>query len=83
MPRLLTRFFTLLFLFFIGLHASFALPIVQLRLEVDPGTHSFSCHYTFSLLASDTTSLVQLNLNRQFPIQHLASSEARQQRIIT
>jgi hypothetical protein len=82
MRRLATRFFALLFLCFVCLPRSFATPIVQLALQVDPSTHSFSCHYTFSLPASDTTSLVRLNLNRQFPIQHLASSQASQHRII-
>jgi hypothetical protein len=81
MFRLLTCCFALI-LFFSGLPTSFALPIVQLQLQVDPTTHSFSCHYTFTLPASDTTSLVRLNLNKQFPIQHLASAQARQQRVV-
>ena len=58
------------------------MPIAQLELKIDPSNHSFSCQYTFSLPASDTTSLVRLNLNRQFPLQHLASSQAIQQRIV-
>ena len=82
MPRLLTRFFTLLFLFFICLRSSFATPIVQLQLKVKPENKSFSCQYTFGLPASDTTSIVRLNLNRQFPLQHLASSQAIQQRVV-
>ncbi len=32
--------------------------------------------------ASDTTSIVRLNLNRQFPLQHLTSSQAIQQRVV-
>lgn len=82
MPRLPTRFFTLLFLFFVCLPSSFATPIVQLQLKVEPSRHSFSCQYTFSLPASDTTSVVRLNLNRRFPLQHLASSQAIWQRVI-
>ncbi|MBC8082106.1 MAG: hypothetical protein H7Z21_02740 [Hymenobacter sp.] len=82
MPRLLTRFFVLLFLFFIGLHTSFAMPIVQLQLKVEPNNQSFSCQYTFSLSANDTTSIVRLNLNRQFPLQHLTSPQAIQQRVV-
>jgi hypothetical protein len=82
MPRLPTRFFALLFLFFISLPSSFATPIVQLQLKVTPSTHSFSCQYTFSLPATDTTSVVRLNLNRQFPLQHLASAQAIQQRVV-
>jgi hypothetical protein len=34
------------------------------------------------LPASDTTSIVRLNLNRQFPLQHLASPQAIQQRVV-
>lgn len=82
MARLQKLFSTLLFLCFVCLNRSFATPIVRLDLKVDPSTHSFSCHYTFSLPASDTTSLVRLNLNRQFPIEHLASSQASQQRVV-
>jgi hypothetical protein len=81
MSRLLSFSFAL-FLFFSGLPTSFALPIVQLQLQVDPSNHSFSCHYTFSLPASDTTSLVRLNLNKQFPLQHLASAQASQQQVV-
>ena len=82
MPSLLTRYFVLLFLFFIGLHTSFARPIVQLQLKVEPSNYSFSCQYTFSLPANDTTSIVRLNLNRKFPLQHLASPQAIQQRVV-
>lgn len=82
MPRLLLRFFALLFLYFLGLSTSFALPIVQLHLTVEPSTHSFTCQYTFSLPANDTTSIVRLNLNRQFPLQHLSSPQASAQRVV-
>jgi hypothetical protein len=82
MSRLRTRFLALLCLFFNGLPTSFARPIVQLQLSVEPSTHSFTCQYTFSLPASDTTSIVRLNLNRQFPLQHLISPQAIQQRVV-
>ncbi|RZJ94385.1 MAG: hypothetical protein EOO60_03160 [Hymenobacter sp.] len=82
MPLLLSRIFALLFLFFISLPTSFALPIVQLQLQVEPSNHSFTCHYTFSLPANDTTSIVRLNLNRKFPLQHLTSPQAIQQRVV-
>jgi hypothetical protein len=82
MLRSLTRFFILILLYFSYLPYSFATPIVQLQLKVAPSTHSFSCRYTFILPASDTTSIVRLNLNRQFPLQHLASPQAIQQRVV-
>ena len=82
MPCLPTRFLALIWLFFSGLFGSFATPIVQVHLQVTPATHSFSCEYTFSLAASDTAAVVRLNLNRQFPIRHLASPQATRLRIV-
>jgi hypothetical protein len=76
------RVFICLVLYSICLPSSFASPIVRVQLTVEPRTHSFSCRYTFSLPASDTTSSVRLNLNRQFPLQHLVSSHAIQQRVV-
>ncbi len=76
------RFFVLLWFFFTCLSSSFATPIVQLRLRVEPATHSFTCQYTFRLAAADTATVVQLNLNRQFLIRQLASSQAVRSRII-
>jgi hypothetical protein len=80
MSHLFKYLFALLFCF-AGLRSSFAAPIVQVQLQVEPSSNSFSCQYTFSLPASDTTSVVRLNLNRQFPIQHLTSAQAIQQRV--
>jgi hypothetical protein len=67
---------------FFGLPSSFAKPIVQLHLLVEPSTHSFTCQYTFRLPASDTTSVLRLNLNRQFAVQHLVSPHALTQRVL-
>ncbi|TFZ67122.1 hypothetical protein E4631_09225 [Hymenobacter sp. UV11] len=72
----------LLWFFCGGWGSSFATPTVQVRLQVAPATHSFACEYTFSLPATDTASVVRLNLNRQFSIQHLTSSQAIRQRVV-
>lgn len=82
MPRTPTRFLPLLLLFFSGVPSSFATPIVQLHVTVDPGNHAFRCQYTVRLPAADTTTLLRLNLNRRFPLQHLASSPALRRRVV-
>lgn len=76
MLRFLLHFFVLLCGYFLGSPSYCAAPIVQLRLQVTPRTHAFTCQYTFQLPAADTASVVQLLLNRQFPIQHLTSPHA-------
>jgi hypothetical protein len=60
---------------------SLASPIVTIRLQVDPVTHSFTCRYRFTLPASDTTSRVNLNLNQAFNLQRVRSPHASQQHI--
>ncbi|MDJ0365557.1 M1 family aminopeptidase [Hymenobacter sp. H14-R3] len=66
-----------------GTFASLATPIVHIRLRVEPGTHSFTCHYQFTLPASDTTSVVRLNLNHALNLQRVHSTGALQQRVST
>lgn len=61
--------------------SSLATPIVRIRLQVEPVTHSFTCRYQFILPASDTTSLVRLNLNQAFQLQGVRSPRARQQQV--
>lgn len=58
-----------------------ALPIVQIRVQVAPATHSFTCHYQFTLPASDTTSVVTLQLNHTFVLQQVSSPRAIWQRV--
>lgn len=61
--------------------SSRATPIVRIRLQVEPATRSFTCRYQFILPASDTTSLVRLNLNQAFHLQRVRSPHARQQQV--
>jgi hypothetical protein len=79
--RFLPRFFVLLCGYFLYAPSCFAEPIVQMRLHVTPNSHSFDCQYTLQLPAADTSSVVRLLLNRQFPIQHLASPHASRQHL--
>lgn len=58
-----------------------ATPIVRIHLQVDPATHAFTCRYQFTLPASDTTSLVYLNLNQTYDLQRVRSPQARQQHV--
>lgn len=60
---------------------SLATPIVRIRLQVEPVTHSFTCRYQFTLPASDTTSFVRLNLNQAFNLQRVHSPHAKQQQV--
>ena len=60
-----------------------ATPIVRIHLQVDPVTHSFTCRYQFILPASDTTSLVRLNLSQALVLQRVRSPHARQQQVRT
>lgn len=82
MHRLPTYLLAFLLCWLVGSFSSFATPVVQLRLRVAPASHSFSCQYTFSLPATDTTSVVQLELNQQFPLRQLTSPHASQLRIV-
>jgi hypothetical protein len=82
MSRLLQSFLVLALLFFARLPSSLAVPLVQLQVQVEPGTHAFTCQYTFRLPASDTTSVLRLNLNSQYPLRDLASPHASQLRLI-
>ncbi|WP_375416671.1 M1 family aminopeptidase [uncultured Hymenobacter sp.] len=54
---------------------------MRVQLQLAPATGSFTCRYTFTLPASDTTSTIQLNLNRHFPLQRLSSPGALRRRI--
>lgn len=53
-----------------------ARPLVRVQLDLEPATHRFTCHYTFRLPASDTSSVLKLNLNRQFQLQQVRSAGA-------
>jgi hypothetical protein len=57
------------------------IPLVRIHLQVEPATHTFTCHYQFTLPASDTTSLVYLNLNQAYDLQRVGSPQARQQHV--
>lgn len=63
------------------LGATQAAPVVQVRLEVAPATHTFLCHYTFTLPATDTATVLALNLDRQFRIMAIRSPGATVQRV--
>ena len=71
----------LLLIVFVGSLPSLATPIVQIRLQVEPATHKFTCRYKFTLPAADTTSVLYLNLNRTFNLQRVRSPQAVQQRV--
>lgn len=58
---------------------SLAAPIVNIRLQVEPATHAFTCRYEFTLPASDTTSVVYLYLNHAFKLISVRSPRAQQQ----
>lgn len=57
------------------------IPLVRIHLQVEPATHTFTCRYQFTLPASDTTSLVYLNLNQAYDLQRVSSPQARQQHV--
>lgn len=56
--------------------AGHAVPRVQVQLTVEPATHTFTCRYTFALPAGDTTSVLRLNLNKDFRVQRVQSGRA-------
>jgi hypothetical protein len=49
--------------------AGYAMPRVQVQLSVEPTTRVFTCRYTFALPASDTSSVLRLNLRKDFRVQ--------------
>ncbi|AII52637.1 hypothetical protein N008_11715 [Hymenobacter sp. APR13] len=53
---------------------------MRVQLKLEPATHRFTCHYTFRLPASDTSSVLKLNLNRQFQLQQVRSTGAARPR---
>ncbi|MCA8832587.1 M1 family aminopeptidase [Hymenobacter pini] len=61
--------------------AAYATPRVEVQLQVEPATHSFICHYTFTLPATDTATGIALNLDRQFRITDVSSPGATVQRV--
>lgn len=74
------QYYCLLVLLICGnLFPSLATPIVRIRLQVEPRTRAFTCRYQFTLPASDTRSVVQLNLNQAFNLQRVRSPAARTQ----
>lgn len=83
MSSLLNYCWLLVLLLCGGTFASRATPIVRIRLQVVPATHSFTCHYQFTLPASDTTTTLQLNLNHAYRLLRVRSARARQQRVTT
>lgn len=58
-----------------------ATPFIEVDLQVTPATHSFTCRYRFTLPASDTTSVVRLNLNSRFKLQQVQATQNAQPRI--
>lgn len=58
-----------------------ATPIVRVEVRVAPSRNAFTCRYTFRLPATDTTTVVQLHLSRQFPIGQVSSPGALSQRV--
>ncbi|MDF7815230.1 hypothetical protein [Hymenobacter sp. YC55] len=60
-----------------------AFPLVHIRLQVDPVTHSFTCRYRFTLPVSDTTSVVNLHLNRAFTLHRVRTPRAVQGHVTT
>ncbi|SET48566.1 M1 family aminopeptidase [Hymenobacter actinosclerus] len=74
----------LLFLLLTTLSASspaLATPSVRVTLQVEPEAHTFTCRYRFTLPASDTTSVVLLNLNRRYKLQQVQAPRAVQQSV--
>jgi hypothetical protein len=55
-------------------------PSVRVQLRVAPTTRAFTCRYVFTLPATDTASVIQLNLNKHFGVANLASSAGLAQR---
>lgn len=63
------------------LGAAKATPIVQVQLQIEPATHSFTCRYTFTLPTTDSATVVALNLDRQFRITAMHSPSAAVQQV--
>ncbi|OWP63167.1 hypothetical protein CDA63_10785 [Hymenobacter amundsenii] len=59
-----------------------ATPILQVHLQIEPATHTFTCRYRFTLPASDTTSVVRLNLSSRFKLQPVLAPRAEQARAV-
>ncbi len=59
-----------------------ATPVLRVHLQVDPVTHSFTCRYRFTLPASDTASVVRLNLNSRYKLQPVVAPRAEQSRVV-
>lgn len=59
--------------------AGYAVPRVQVQLSVEPTTRAFTCQYTMALPAGDTTSVLRLNLNKDFRVQPAPSGRATAQ----
>lgn len=53
-----------------------ATPFVEVHLQVAPATHSFTCRYRFTLPASDTTTVVHLNLDSNLKLQQVRAPRA-------
>ena len=51
--------------------AAQATPLVRVQLRVEPSTRAFTCRYVFMLPATDTASVIQLNLNKRFRVESL------------
>jgi hypothetical protein len=59
-----------------GSLAGYAMPHLQVQLSVEPTTRAFTCQYTFALPAGDTTSVLRLNLRKDFRMQPGPSGRA-------
>ena len=62
-----------------GSFASYAVPRVQVQLSVEPATRALTCQYMFMLPAGDTTSVLRLNLRKDFRMQLVPSGRAAAQ----
>lgn len=52
---------------------------MQVHLRVVPTTGAFTCRYVFSLSPTDTTSVIQLNLSKQFRVERVQSGQGAAQ----
>jgi hypothetical protein len=50
-------------------------PTVQVQVRVVPTTGAFTCRYVFTLPPTDTTSVIQLNLSKQFRVERVQSGQ--------
>ncbi|RZK45597.1 MAG: hypothetical protein EOO59_20755, partial [Hymenobacter sp.] len=54
----------------------YAVPRVQVQLSVEPTTRVLTCRYTLVLPAGDTTTVLRLNLRKDFRVQRVQGGRA-------